>query len=65
MLRTVLVITVLMGSPPEWREFRVPQASQADCHRLLVERQRTPAVHKPNALFHCAPAAATSATADR
>ena len=71
MLRTVLVITILLGNPPEWQEFRVPLTTQADCHRLLVERQRTPEAHKPGVLFHCAkrtdqdPAVASTATAER
>ena len=52
MERLILVISVLIGNPPDWVEFRVPLASQRDCHNMLLIKHAMPE-KSLDVRFHC------------
>lgn len=52
MERLVLVISILLGNPSDWVEFRVPMVSQKECHNMLLIKHIM--LEKPtNIRFHC------------
>lgn len=50
-MKTILVILLWIGSPPDWKEFKLPMRDAAECREVALAYFHTPEKEKPQGVL--------------